>query len=91
VSEPFQKEYCSNMQCQRPKHLLAGDSMLLIRPACFQISTDKVDKSNKLQVILRINSVDFENQPACLPIIASVELTKHSWNILQQKGHFSFE
>jgi hypothetical protein len=63
------------MQCQRPKHLLAGDSTLLIQSACSQISTDKVDKSNKLQVILRINSVDLENQPACPLIIASVELT----------------
>jgi hypothetical protein len=29
VSEPFQKEQCSNMQCQRSKHRIAGDSMLL--------------------------------------------------------------
>jgi hypothetical protein len=29
VSEPFQKKQCSNMQCQRPKHRIAGDSTLL--------------------------------------------------------------
>jgi hypothetical protein len=43
VSEPFQKEQCSNMQCQRPKQRIAGDSTLLIGPACMQISIDKVD------------------------------------------------
>jgi hypothetical protein len=84
VSEPFQKEQSSNMQCQRPKHRIAGASTLLIRPAYPQISTDKADRSNKLQVILRINAVDSENRPALPPIIASVELTKHSWNVLQQ-------
>jgi hypothetical protein len=73
VSEPFQKEQSSNMQCQRPKHRIAGASTLLIRPAYPQISTDKADRSNK--VILRINAVDSENRPAFPPIIASVELT----------------
>jgi hypothetical protein len=26
VSKPFQKEQCSNMQCQRPNHQIVGDS-----------------------------------------------------------------
>jgi hypothetical protein len=52
---------------------------------------DKADQSNKLQVILQINAVDSKNQPACLPIIASVELTKSSWNVLQQNGRFSIK
>ena len=43
---------------------------------------DKADQSNKLQVILQINAVDSKNQPACLPIIASVELTKPTWHVL---------
>jgi hypothetical protein len=52
---------------------------------------DKADLSNKLQLTLPINSVDSENRPACLPIIASVELTKPSWNVLQQNGRFSIK
>jgi hypothetical protein len=51
---------------------------------------DKADQSNK-QVILQINTVDSENRPACLPIIALVELTKPSWNVLQQNGRFSIK
>jgi hypothetical protein len=54
---------------------------------------DKADRSNKLQVILQINAVDSENRPAYPPIIASVELTKLSWNVLQQNhdGRFSIQ
>ena len=29
VSEPYQKEQCSKMQCQRPKHRIASDLTLL--------------------------------------------------------------
>jgi hypothetical protein len=84
VSEQFQKEQCSNMQFQRPKQRIAGNSTLL-NSTLFELP-DKVDRSNRLQVILRINAVDSENWPACLPIIALVELTKPSWNVLQQNG-----
>jgi hypothetical protein len=43
----------------------------------------QADLSNKPQVIRRINALDSNNRPACPPIIASVELTNHSWNVLQ--------
>jgi hypothetical protein len=48
-------------------------------------------QQKKVQVILRVNSVDSENWPACPPIIASVELTKPSWSVLQQNGRFSIK
>jgi hypothetical protein len=47
-----------------------------------ELPDNKADRSNKLQVILWINAVDSENRPACLPIIASLELTKPTGHVL---------
>ena len=75
VSEPYQEEQCSKMQCQRSKHWIASDLTLL------NCQTRRT-KAKLESMILWINAVDSENQPACPPIIASVELTKPTWHVL---------
>jgi hypothetical protein len=76
VSEPFQKD--PNIKLQ------AIQCCWFDQPVSRFQQTRLQTKATKLQVIFPINAVDSENWPACLPIIASGELTKNSGNILQQ-------